>query len=1026
MTEKRFVTVLYADISGFTKLTSEIGAEKTTDFINECFNVIDSIIHNHYGTIIRHEGDRVLAIFGFPRSYGNDSSNALQSALKIKDIVKKMRYKIDIHIGVGTGDVLISDKDVYGYLLDEVSHLEENAEKGEIVVNRDCYELNKGLFLFEKYKEGYKIKDILIATAPVFYFEFRNKEFEKFKKALSKMPKFIIISGEKGIGKSAFINESVNKVNVEDIFNIYETTFMEYDYIAPYSPLMKVVCQIMPDFKLLPGDENHRIKMYREISSVIFQHARIKPIIVIFKNIEFADEVSIGFLKFFSNVGDRSSVVMIIESHDLTCPAIKEIKNINGSDIEHIELEPLPDSAIIQIISHHLKDYILTENFNNSVCALCRGNPHYAVELSTLIKNSFPKGMALKELPQSKRLKEIAEALIDNTPKRYFDELYTLSLLNDRIEYQIFSRLVPNPDEFLNYSINSGLLSNRDGWISFNSDTLRNFIRERLTKKACRDDHLKIADTFKKHSNQKENYGVIAFHLKEAGEYNEAYIFFKNWAEYLEKELQYDRCIAVYEKIMSLLSDEKIEEKCEILLKKADLLHLTGEREEELKTIEELCELAPHLGSSDYCRKAFFARARYLEAIADYDGALEILNKLNEEKKDALILEKIGINYYNKNELFQALKIFNTALDFLKMSDNYLLIGNILKDMGLCYWKLGDKDQALLSYKKARSFYEKIPSLNAISRLNVNIANVYYYLNKFELALTYYKEALDIAYKIGDSLFVSQILSNIGAIFVQFGDYEEALKNFETALEIDQKKLNKKGEAIRLSNIGNIYGLLGDFEKALKYFSQALKIDEAIRNQTGIAIRYGNIANCLLQKGDYDEAIRYLKGALEISKEVGSKEYLAYYYRLLGIACLSINDFDEAFINLNQGLSMSREVKNPSYEILAQSDLALLFLKKGDIKKAHQHSTWAVDRLFSIQEIEGRKEQVFYTHYKILSQLNRPQEAYRFLKLAYENLVSQAQKIKNLEYRKSFLNQSQNREILELWKENEKKELNPV
>jgi len=1021
VSEKRLATIFYADISGFTELTNKIGAEKTTDFINECFNTIDFIIHNHYGTIIRHEGDRVVAIFGFPRSYGNDSNNALWSALSIQEAIKRMRYKVDVHIGIGTGEILIMGDDIYGHLLDEISSLEEVADKGQILVNEECYNINKDLFLFEKAKDGFHLKGKIIPeiTTPIFW-EHRNEEFEIFNSALRRIPQFIIISGEKGIGKTVFINESIKRINKDNIFNVYETTFLEQDYFTPCSALMKIVYQIAPDFILPPGEENYRIKLFREISSIFLQSSMNKPLIIVLKNIEVIDETSIGFLEYFKGFNQKNRISIIIEAQDKNALVIERIFGNAKKDIEYITLKPLPDSVILDIISYHLKDYVLTEDFKKDIVNLCHGNPYYATEVSILIKNTFPPAMELRDLPYTIRLKEITEAILDTIPKKYLNGLYILSLTNDEIEQHIFSKLLSEPVEFLNYCFNRGLLYSKDSKLYFNSDTLRRCISARLTKKTRQEIHLRIANVLKQNFNQSGNYGLIAFHLKEAGEINEAYIFLKKWADYLQKELQYERCIAVYNEILDLIGDE-VAERCEILTKKIDLLHHIGEREEELKTIEELYELGLKLNNIDYQRKAMFARAEYFEAIADYDNALKILHNLNKEREETLVLEKIGINYYNKNEISQALEIFNHALDSMK-DDNYLLKGNILKDIGLCHWKLGDKEQALIYYTKAKTFYEKGEDRIALARLNVNIANVYYYLNNFEQSLTFYKDALNIARKIGDSLFIAQILSNVGGVYIQFGEYEEALKNFEEALGIDRKKLNRKGEAIRLSNIGHIYGILGDTDKALEYFNQALKIDESINNKSGMAIRYGNIATCLFQKGEYEESVRYLKNAVQISAEAGLKEYLAYYHNLLGFAFVEMGQLSYGEDELSQALSMARAVKNPSYEITAQSNLALLWLKRDDIKKAFQYSTWAVEKLSSIKDIEGDREQIYYIHYKILNKMNRTGEAYRFLRFAYETIISRAQRINSPEHQHKFLNLSKNREIIEEWKRIEKQD----
>ncbi|MEO0161279.1 MAG: tetratricopeptide repeat protein [candidate division WOR-3 bacterium] len=1019
MQEKRFITILFADIAGFTALTNTLGVERTTELINQCFERIDTIIHNCYGTVIRHEGDRVLAVFGFPRSYGNDSQNALGCALKIKQAIKSIGYNLDIHIGVGTGEAVVSREDIYGPLIDEVSHLEEIAEKGEILVNEQCYHINEHLFLFNKKAAGYELKGIVpVEPKTEFYYPCREEEQQRFENAVNKLSPYIIISGEFGAGKSSFIAEALKKVNHEGAFTIYEITFTDTAYITSGSVFTEFFTQLVPNFTPPSGEEVYRNKLFREMASALLEKAKTKPIIIVLKNIESADELTINFFEYFSSLDKDKRIVMVIETEDIGNPFIKKLLAEKKIVSEHIELKPLKMETITGLLSQLLKGYQLTDHCCEELANLSHGNIAYAIEISTLLKNFFPPGVEIKEIPNFQRLKEITEAIVDTIPEDIRSGLLLLSLL-DLIDYKLFVHLISEPEKFLSYCQAKGILVVNEAKIYFKSEFLKKALQARLTKKVRQQYHRLIAQKLIENFSQPAHYGFIAFHLKEGGDLTGAYHYYKEFAQELEMRYYYQDAISVYDKILSFLNESEWEKRCAILSRKIKLLHLMGERGDESKEINELLKYAPE-GSLWY-RSALLARAEYLEAIADYDEALNILTALNQQKEEALILERIGIIYYNRNEFSEALKMFTRAWDLIDENVDYLQAGNILKDMGLCYWKLGEKDQALMYYLKARGYYEKAGDQVALSRLNVNIANVYYYLNKFDQAMSFYRDALNIAQKINDALFVAQILSNIGSVYVQFDEYEEALKKFEEALEIDRRKLNKKGEAIRLSNIGHIYGVLGELEKAQNYFQQALIIDEMIKNKAGMAIRYGNLATCLMLKKEYHEAINYLVSAVAISRQMGSYEYLAYYLNLLGYAYLQIDDLKKALDCLNEALTFARKARNPSYEILIQSNLGLLYLLKGELKKAYAHSSWAVENLLRIHELEGDREKVFYSHYRILWEMKQFSEAHRFLKLAYETLITRAQKIKDTEMQKKFLNLPQNKEIIDIWQTSMKK-----
>jgi tetratricopeptide (TPR) repeat protein len=167
--EKRLATILYADLTGFTELTSKLGPERIAEFVNECFRTLDSIIHIHDGTVLRHEGDRVMAIFGFPKSHGYDSYSAVLSGLRILEATKEITQSMGTHLGIATGEVICEDGNVYGPVIDTASLLEEKADLNRLaeIVNQEneeeLYEflLGKGRYLESicEYDEAIKLYD---------------------------------------------------------------------------------------------------------------------------------------------------------------------------------------------------------------------------------------------------------------------------------------------------------------------------------------------------------------------------------------------------------------------------------------------------------------------------------------------------------------------------------------------------------------------------------------------------------------------------------------------------------------------------------------------------------------------------------------------------------------------------------------------------------------------------------------------------------------------------------------------------
>ena len=83
--ERRQVTILFADISGFTALAERLGSEATHEMLNAFFAVTDAAALRYGGTIDKHIGDAVMAIFGAPVAHTNDPERAIRAASDLHD-----------------------------------------------------------------------------------------------------------------------------------------------------------------------------------------------------------------------------------------------------------------------------------------------------------------------------------------------------------------------------------------------------------------------------------------------------------------------------------------------------------------------------------------------------------------------------------------------------------------------------------------------------------------------------------------------------------------------------------------------------------------------------------------------------------------------------------------------------------------------------------------------------------------------------------------------------------------------------
>jgi len=110
--ERRPVTVLFADLVGFTRMSQELDPEEVHRLLEQYFETVDEIVERCGGTIDKHIGDSVMGVFGAPVAHGDDGVRALRAALEIHRAVgalgTTLQRELAVHIGVAAGEVIAS------------------------------------------------------------------------------------------------------------------------------------------------------------------------------------------------------------------------------------------------------------------------------------------------------------------------------------------------------------------------------------------------------------------------------------------------------------------------------------------------------------------------------------------------------------------------------------------------------------------------------------------------------------------------------------------------------------------------------------------------------------------------------------------------------------------------------------------------------------------------------------------------------------------------------------------------------
>lgn len=156
--ERRLVTVMFADISGFTGLSESMDPEDLRDLMNACFDILVPIVNKYGGTVDKFIGDEIMALFGAPLAHENDAELAVRAALEMRERLLRFNAErgasLGVHFGINTGMVITgmvgaANRQDYSVMGDSVviaKRLEETSKSGQILVGQEVFDLTGRLF----------------------------------------------------------------------------------------------------------------------------------------------------------------------------------------------------------------------------------------------------------------------------------------------------------------------------------------------------------------------------------------------------------------------------------------------------------------------------------------------------------------------------------------------------------------------------------------------------------------------------------------------------------------------------------------------------------------------------------------------------------------------------------------------------------------------------------------------------------------------------------------------------------------
>jgi class 3 adenylate cyclase/tetratricopeptide (TPR) repeat protein len=277
--ERKYVTVLFADVVDSTGLGERLDPEQVAEIMNGAFAFLNASVKKYDGTIARLLGDAILAFFGAPVAHEDDAERAVRAGLEIQEAAReyaeavRRNYGVEfaVRVGINTGlavlaavgDEIRTEYTAMGDTTNVAARLQSAAEPGTVLISADTYHLVKQLFELRP-RGGAMVKG---KSAPIVTYEVlspkavpgkvrgleglssplvgRSGELElvegKLEEVLEGSGSFVAVIGEAGLGKSRLLAEVSQSAKSGAQVAWLEGRALSYEQAVTYYPWRQVI-----------------------------------------------------------------------------------------------------------------------------------------------------------------------------------------------------------------------------------------------------------------------------------------------------------------------------------------------------------------------------------------------------------------------------------------------------------------------------------------------------------------------------------------------------------------------------------------------------------------------------------------------------------------------------------------------------------------------------------------------------------------------------------------------------------------
>ncbi len=941
--QRRNVTVLFADLTGYTSLSTRVDSEDLYELIQKYTGILANAVYKYEGMVDKFTGDGLMALFGAPIAHENNAELAILAALEMlaevsklsEEMKSRLGSELQVHIGLHTGSVIVGgigsdmlmNYTAIGDTVNLSQRLDAIAEGGTILVSEAVYQKTKALFDFDVVENlkikgythtitGYRVSKVKSKPGSTHGLEGihapmigRDSELRRLTQVTGALVayqqgQFVLIIGDAGLGKSRLVAE-VKTLSARLAVTILEAFSLTYRRTVSYWLFLDLLRSYLKVTSETPVAEVSEI-LRRQVNMVL---------------------------------GERAGDAL---------PYLEHILSLPHSDPESAHrIEYLEAGQLRQQIFLAVRDLLMAETRNQPLLLILE-DLHWADEASLSLLNflidsvrqcpllivavsrPYQGGTISKIVERAEHLLSESFSLIslqNLTPGQSMQllrQLLAVPNLPESLRDQIIQRAAGIPlylEEILRMLIDSNALLQKDGKWRFVEgidistlgvpDTLQGLILTRFDRlNPSQRRVMQVASVI----GRTFSLPVLRYVLPTIAEHEAREVL----VSLIEREFILPQ-VASYGfeyTFKHILASDAIYS----TLLKRERGELHGQVGEAIETLyadrldEQVDLLARHYSWSPRKAKAL----HYL----------------------ILAGQRAARSYVND----QARLHFEEALALLdQVEHNPRQVVQVRVGLGDILVLAGEYQAAREQYLKSSEAIAGENPANCIelrSELERKKGITYERQGDYDEALEHFADAQEI---LGDAaapmpVESAELLNDIGWIHFRRGNVDEAERFLQAALSWSQDTPRYDVTASIYNRLGGVYYQKDQLDQASNYVRKSLVLREELRDTVAVARSYSNLGLLAWRQGEWDRALENFRRSLELHAKLGDVEGAIDLHANIGLLLTDKGELEEARQHLEDVLQNAQRIGHSFLEGMAYHHLSRLWLAAGEWEKSLDYS----------------------------------------------------------------------------------------